>query len=197
MHPKIRVTRRTPFCRLLWSMIFTFDNTINMTLDCDHYVCDIDDDDLEAVMTKIDEWDVSLSHLSLSQSNSGVDVVDHYGEFVSFWLEIGNSRYVTNELFRIYLAQAAKLIVNSNFGEYRNAHIRLNYAILVKTIYEEKIYEGNDNATINYILSHFESDTSMVHFTRSHLMCNCLDEYNGGSCEDYYPPFLDYLYNPW
>jgi len=172
-------------------MSSSVDNTIDITTNCDHYVCDVDDVDFEDIITKIDHFDAAFyptEHEAL--------LVEHYREFLSYWMSLVNSRYVNNELFHIYVAQAAYRLLKNDSGRFHNAHIRLNYAILIKTIYERKISDESDTSTIQYILSHFESDSSMVNFLQTHVPCNCLDHFYGGSPDDYYPPFLDYLNYP-
>ena len=169
-----------------------FTRPLTMTSNCDHYVCDIDDHDFDTVMSKIDQFDAHFD-VDLYSTDREVNVVQHYGKFVSYWMSLENSRYVNNELFNIYVSQAAYRLMKKDSGRFHKAHIRINYAILVKTIYEKKISDDNDSLTIKYILSHFESDSSMMHFIKSHVPCNCFEHFYGGCPDDYYPPFLDSL----
>ena len=83
-------------------MSSSVDETIDMTSNCDHYVCDIDDHDFEAIMTKIDHFDAALY-----PTEHEVPMVEHYGEFGLYWMSLENSHYVNNEPFHIYIAQAA------------------------------------------------------------------------------------------
>ena len=108
-----------------------------MTSNCDHYVCNVDDHDFDAVMSKMDHFNAHFD-VDLHSNDHGVNVVEHYGKFVSYWMSLENSCYVNNELFKIYVSHMAYRLQKKDSGRFHNAHIRLNYAILVKTIYKKK-----------------------------------------------------------